>query len=63
MNQYPLQYDPQQNTYYPAAQYWTTQFEELIPIVVGIATMIAVAAWAFSLLKKAFKGEEVKFPL
>jgi len=25
--------------------------------------MIAVAAWAFSLLKKAFKGEEVKFPL
>ena len=63
MNQYPLQYDPQQNTYYPAAQYWTTQFEELIPIVVGIATMIAVAAWAFSLMKKAFKGEEVKFPL
>ena len=63
MNQYTLQYDPQQNTYYPAAQYWTTQLQDLIPIVVGIATMIAVAAWAFSLLKKAFKGEEVKFPL
>jgi hypothetical protein len=63
MNQYPLQYYPQQNTYYPAAQYWTTQLQDLIPIVVGIATMIAVAAWAFSLLKKAFKGEEVKFPL
>jgi hypothetical protein len=63
MNQYPQQYDPQQNTYYPDAQYWTTQLQDLIPIVVGIATMIAVAAWAFSLLKKAFKGEEVKFPL
>ena len=44
MNQYPLQYYPQQNTYYPAAQYWTTQLQDLIPIVVGIATMIAVAA-------------------
>ena len=63
MNQYPQQYNPQQNTYYPAAQYWTTQLQDLIPVVVGIATMVAVGAWALSLMKKAFKGEEVKFPL
>ncbi len=63
MNQHPQQYYPQQDTYYPAAQYWTTQLQDLIPVVVGIATMVAVGAWALSLMKKAFKGEEVKFPL
>ena len=58
MNQYALQ-----TYYYPAASYWTAQLQDLIPVVVGIAIMVAVGAWALSLVKKAFKGEEVKFPL
>jgi hypothetical protein len=29
----------------------------------GIAVLIAIAAWAFSQVKKVFKGEEVKYPL
>jgi len=57
MNQYPQQY------YYPAAYYWPMFFQELIPVVIGIAVMVAVGAWALSLARKAFKGEEVGFPL
>jgi len=63
MNQYPQQYYPQQNSYYPSTLYWTAQLQDLIPVVVGIAMMVAVGAWALSLVKKAFRGEEVKFPL
>ena len=63
MNQYPQQYYPQQSHYYPAAYYWTAQLQDLIPVVVGIAVMVAMGAWALSLVKKAFRGEEVKFPL
>ena len=32
-------------------------------MVAGVAMMVALGAWAFSMVKKAFKGEEVKFPL
>jgi hypothetical protein len=63
MNQYPQLYYPAQSSYYPAAYYWPAQIQDLIPLVAGIAMMIAVAAWALSQVKKAFKGEEVKFPL
>jgi hypothetical protein len=63
MNQDPQQYYPQQYTYYHATLYWTAQLQDLIPVVVGIAMMVAVGAWALSLVKKAFRGEEVKFPL
>lgn len=63
MNQYPQQYQPQQSSYYPAVYYWTVQLQDLIPVVVGIAVMVAMGAWALSLVKKAFRGEEVKFPL
>jgi hypothetical protein len=56
-------YLPQQySQYYPAEyqpQFWQTAFSGLV----GIAMLIAVGAWAFSLVRKAFKGEEVEFPL
>ena len=59
MSQYPQQYQG----YYDPAQYqplfWTTVLEGLI----GIAVAVAMGAWAFSLVKKAFQGEEVEFPL
>ena len=63
MTQYPQQYDPQPYSYYPATYYWSSQLQDLIPVVVGIAMMVAVGAWALSVVKKAFRGEEVKFPL
>lgn len=59
MNQYPQQYQ----SYYSTAQYhplfWTAVLEGLI----GITMVVAMGAWAFSLVRKAFKGEEVEFPL
>ena len=48
--------------YYPAEsqpQFWQAAFSGLV----GVAMLIAVGAWAFSLVRKAFKGEEVEFPL
>ncbi len=57
MNQYP-QYYP-----YAPTQYQAMQWEGILGALMGVAVMVAMAAWAFSLVKKAFKGEEVKFPL
>ena len=48
--------------YYPAEyqpQFWQAAFSGLV----GIAMLIAVGAGAFSLVRKALKGEEVEFPL
>ncbi|MBN2240166.1 MAG: cytosine permease [Dehalococcoidales bacterium] len=59
MNEYQVE---QYNGYIPTdyqPQFW----QAAISGVVGIAMMIAVGAWAFSIVKKAFKGEEVEFPL
>ena len=58
MNQYPQEYD----NYY-LAQYQAMQWQSIFTVLAGIAVLVAMAAWAFSLVKKAFKGEEVKFPL
>ncbi len=41
------------------AQFWQSAFSGLV----GIAMLVAVGAWAFSIARKAFKGEEVEFPL
>jgi len=32
-------------------------------VIAGIAVLVAMGAWAFSLVRKSFKGEEVEFPL
>ncbi len=58
MNQYPQEY----YTYYPT-QYQAMQWQSIFTVLVGVAILVAMGAWAFSLVKKAFKGEEVKFPL
>jgi len=56
-------YEPQQYYgYYPAEyqpQFWQAAFSGLI----GIAILVAMGAWALSLVRKAIKGEEVEFPL
>ena len=46
----PVQYQP---------MFWQAIFTGLI----DIAILVAVGAWALSLVRKAIKGEEVEFPL
>ncbi len=55
MNEYPLEYYP--------AQYQAMQWQGVIALIMGIIMLVAMGAWAFSVVKKAVKGEEVKFPL
>ncbi|MEQ4489552.1 MAG: cytosine permease [Dehalococcoides mccartyi] len=57
MNQYPQDY------YYTQAEYQAAQWQGVLGTLMGVAVLIAMAAWAFSLVKKAIKGEEVKYPL
>jgi len=56
-------YLPQQDYgYYPSEyqpMFWQAAFSGLI----SIAILVAVGAWALSLVRKAIKGEEVEFPL
>ena len=40
-------------------QFWQAAFSGLV----GMAMLIAIGAWALSLVRKAVKGEEVEFPL
>lgn len=56
------QYSQEYYTYYPA-QYQAMQWQSIFTVLIGVAILAAMGAWAFSLVKKAFKGEEVKFPL
>ena len=57
MSQYPEEY------YYSPAQYQSMQWQGIMGTLMGVAMLVAMGAWAFSLVKKSFKGEEVKFPL
>jgi hypothetical protein len=57
MNQYPQDY------YYTSAEYQVAQWQGLLGTLMGIVMLVATAAWAFSQVKKAVKGEEVKYPL
>ena len=58
MNEYPQQY-----CVYSPAQYQAMQWQGTVGTLMGVVMLIAMGAWALSLVKKAFKGEEVKFPL
>ena len=57
MNQYPQEY------YYTPAEYQVAQWQGVLGTLMGLVMLVAMAAWAFSQVKKAFKGEEVKYPL
>ena len=48
--------------YYPA-QYQPLFWQEAFTALIGIAILVAMGAWALSLVKKFIKGEEVEFPL
>lgn len=58
MSQYPEYY----YTYSPL-QYQIQQVQGVVGTLMGVAILVAMGAWAFSLVKKAAKGEEVKYPL
>jgi hypothetical protein len=55
-----MNYLPQQNYYYYPAQYQPQFWQALIAGAMDILILIALGAWVFSLMKKAFRGEEVK---
>ena len=57
MSQYPEEY------YYSPAQYQAMQWQGIMGTLMGVAMLVAMGAWAFSVVKKAVNGEEVKFPL
>ena len=59
MSQYPQEY----NYGYSPAQYQAMQWQGLLGTLMGVAILVAMGAWALSLVKKAIKGEEVKYPL
>jgi hypothetical protein len=58
MSQYPQEYYE-----YYLAQYQAMQWQSIFTVLVGVAILVAMGAWALSLVRKAFKGEEVEFPL
>jgi len=55
-----MSYLPQQYYYYSPAEYQTQFWQALVAGVIDIVIMIALGAWALSLVKKAFRGEEVE---
>ena len=55
-----MSYLPQQYYYYYPAEYQPQFWQALVAGVIDIVIMIALGAWALSLVKKAFRGEEVE---
>jgi hypothetical protein len=39
------------------------QWQAFVGIAIDVMILVALGAWAFSQVKKAWKGEEVKLPL
>jgi uncharacterized membrane protein len=58
VSQYPEEY----YVYY-TVQYQAMQWQGILGTLMGVVMLVAMGAWAFSLVKKSLKGEEVKFPL
>ena len=55
-----MSYLPQQYYEYNPAEYQPQFWQAIVAGVIDIAIMIALGAWALSLVKKALKGEEVE---
>jgi hypothetical protein len=55
-------YYHQQDGYY-LSQYQPMFWQSIFTGLIGIAILVAMGAWALSLVRKAIKGEEVEFPL
>ena len=57
-----MNYQPQQYYSYYPVEYQPQFWQALVAGVIDIVIMIALGAWALSLVKKALKGEEVELP-
>ena len=57
------EYQPQQYYGYYPSQYQPMFWQSMFTGLIGIAILVAMGAWALSLVRKAIKGEEVEFPL
>jgi len=57
-----MSYQPQQYYGYYPAEYQPQFWQALVAGVIDLVIMIALGAWALSLVKKALKGEEVELP-
>ena len=55
-----MSYIPQQYYGYYPAQYQPQFWQALVAGVIDIVIMVALGAWALSLVKKSLKGEEVE---
>ncbi|MFC1903202.1 cytosine permease [Chloroflexota bacterium] len=55
-------YQPQQYYSYYPAEYQPQFWQAMIAGIIDLVIVIALGAWAFSLVKKALKGEEVELP-
>ena len=55
-----MSYQPQQYYSYYPTDYQPQFWQALVAGVIDIVIMIALGAWALSLVKKALKGEEVE---
>jgi len=57
------EYLPQQYYgYYPVQPYQPQFWQALVGGLINLVILVAMAAWAFSLVKRAIKGEPVEFP-
>jgi hypothetical protein len=54
-----VSYLPQQYYNYYPAEYQTQFWQAMIAGFIDLIILVALGAWAFSLVKKALKGEEV----
>ena len=57
-----MSYLPQQYYEYNPAEYQAQFWQVIVGGVIDIVIMVALGAWALSLVKKALKGEEVELP-
>jgi len=48
---------------YPPQQYQPAFWQAAYSALIGVAMLVALGAWALSLVRKAVRGEEVEFPL
>ena len=55
-------YQPQQYYSYYPTEYQPQFWQAMIAGIIDLVIVIALGAWAFSLVKKALKGEEVELP-
>jgi hypothetical protein len=61
---YPVQYQPQYiYEYVPAQGFTPQQLTEIISSIVDIVVLVMFLTYAYSQIKKALSGEEVKSPI